>query len=78
MEPTAVASFVDSKIRESQAGLLTQLDTLITVKLGTFQQKISDTQRDLSEVQIAKIEDMSKDEYKFRKNVATKNSIKLT
>nr|XP_054749610.1 uncharacterized protein LOC129255079 [Lytechinus pictus] len=67
MEPTAVASFVDSKIRESQAGLLTQLDTLITNKLGAFQQRISDTQRDLSEAQIAKIEDMSKDQYKFRK-----------
>ncbi|XP_063952223.1 uncharacterized protein LOC135153491 [Lytechinus pictus] len=67
MEPTAVASFVDLKIRESQAGLLTQLDTLITNKLGAFQQRISDTQRDLSEAQIAKIEDMSKDQYKFRK-----------
>ena len=67
MEPAALADFVSAKIRDSQAGLLSQLDSLITDKLGAFQQKIGDNQRELSDVQIAKIEELNKDEYRFRK-----------
>ncbi|XP_041483129.1 uncharacterized protein LOC121429934 [Lytechinus variegatus] len=67
MEPSAVANFVEIKIKESQTGLLNELDKLISSKLGSFQQKINENQRDLSDIQIAKIEEVSKDEFKFRR-----------
>jgi hypothetical protein len=67
MEPAALADFVSAKIRDSQAGLLSQLDSLITDKLGAFQQRIGNNQRELSDAQIANIKELNKDEYWFRK-----------
>ena len=67
MELSDISDLIEAKIQESQSVLLNRLDTLMSSKLGNFQQQIKDNQRDLSDVQVAKIEEMTKDSYKFRK-----------
>ncbi len=66
MEPAKVAELIDAKVNQSQNRLLTNLDNLISTRLSSFQQNISDSQKALSEVQVAKIEEMNTDSYKFQ------------
>ncbi|XP_021354281.1 uncharacterized protein LOC110450839 [Mizuhopecten yessoensis] len=47
--------------------MMENLERIMTAKLDGFQQHIADSQRVLSEVQLAKFETMTKDSYKFIK-----------
>ena len=67
MELSDITDLVETKISESQSSLLNNLDKLMSSKLLRFQQQLKDNQRELSEVQVAKIEEMTKGSYKFRK-----------
>ncbi|XP_038066172.1 uncharacterized protein LOC119736212 [Patiria miniata] len=67
MELGDISDLVEAKIQDNQAVLLSQLDKLMSSKLNKFQQQIQENQRDLSDVQVVKIEEMTKDSYTFRK-----------
>ena len=67
MERADISDLLETRIQDSQSALLNQLDTLISNKLSSFQQQIKKNQQELSDVQVAKIEELSKDSYKFRK-----------
>ena len=61
MDPRAQpqAQYIDQRVERavasSQAALLDKLDVLISSRLSNFEAKISDTQKDISESQLAKI-----------------------
>ena len=89
MEMQAQASFIDDRVKQavasSQATLLDKIDGLISSKFSTFETRISDAQKELSESQLAKIQQnilandsytfkrkSCEDQYKFNSKVATK------
>ena len=71
MESTELSNFVKNQVyeqvKETQTRLLTKLDELITAKLSSFNQQINENQRILSDVQVAKIEQINNDKFKFTK-----------
>lgn len=67
MEPREINALVLSTVKDAQTGLLDKLSELVTNKLDGFQNQISETQRALSDVQVAKIELITTEKYKFNK-----------
>ena len=71
MESTELSNFVKNQVyeqvKETHTRLLTKLDELITAKLSSFSQQINENQRILSDVQVAKIEQINNDKFKFTK-----------
>ena len=59
MEPAQVVELIDAKVNLSQYRLLTDLDNLISTRLTSVQQNINDSHKSLSDVQVAKIEEMN-------------------
>ena len=54
--------------RQNSQGLqLDKLDELISVKLNSFNQQINENQRKLSDVQVAKLEQINNEKHKFNK-----------
>ena len=62
-----IKNLVQEQVKESHVQLVNKLDELMTAKLNCFNQQINENQRMLSEVQVAKIEQLSNDKYKFKK-----------
>ncbi|MEW8548152.1 MAG: reverse transcriptase domain-containing protein [Candidatus Thiodiazotropha sp.] len=64
-----VDSAVEQRILRSQNEVLSGIDVLISSKLASFEQKISSTQRDISESQLAKIQQniLLNDSYSFKR-----------
>ncbi|KAJ8311817.1 LOW QUALITY PROTEIN: hypothetical protein KUTeg_010630 [Tegillarca granosa] len=67
MDEMAISSFIDKRLESSQSILLNKLDNLMSNKLSSFQQQINENNRLLSDVQVAKIKQISSDRYKFNK-----------
>ena len=89
MESQIQANYIDERVKQavasSQTALLSKLDSLISSKFTCFETKISDVQKDLSESQLAKIQQnilandsytfkrkSCEDQFKFNAKVATK------
>ena len=66
MDPASVAELIETKVNQSQNRLLSDLDNLISNRLSHFQQSLNENQKALSEAQVAKIEEMHSDNYKFQ------------
>ena len=64
--PTSIRNQVQ-QTNEAQGQLLNKLDDLISGKLGTFNQQMNENQRMLSDVQVAKIEQINNEKHKFNK-----------
>lgn len=67
MDPREITALVENTVKESQSAMLNRLGDLMTAKLTNFQQEMYESQKALSEVQVAKIELISTDTYKFNK-----------
>ena len=67
MDPASVAELIDTKVNQSQNRLLSDLDNLISNRLTHFQQSLNENQKALSDVQVAKIEEIHSDNYKFQR-----------
>ena len=67
MDPSRVADMIDIKVHQSQNKLLSDVDNLTSNRLSTFQQSINESQKALSDAQVAKIEEMHTDNYKFQR-----------
>lgn len=59
-------NLITQEVSNSQNIMLTQLENMMTNKLQNFNDKISENQKQLSETQVAKIEALNSDSYKFR------------
>ena len=57
MDPSSIADMIGSKVHQSLNKLLSDLDNLISSRLSVFQRYINDSQKALSVVQVAKIEE---------------------
>lgn len=67
MEQAAIVDLVQNRIEASQNIMLERLDGLISSRFNSFQSKIHENQRVLSDTQIAKIEQINNESYKFNK-----------
>ena len=67
MDPASVAELIDTKVNQSQNRLLSDLDNLISNRLSNFQQSLNTSQKALSDAQVAKIEELHTDNYKFQR-----------
>ena len=67
MDPARVAELIDTKVNQSQNRLLSDLDNLISNRLSNFQQSLNESQKALSDAQVAKIEEMHTDNYNFKR-----------
>ncbi|XP_072166403.1 uncharacterized protein [Diadema setosum] len=67
MDAARIADMIDSKVNQSQNRLLSDLDNLISNRLSNFQQSLNESQKALSDAQVAKIEEMHADNYKFQR-----------
>lgn len=67
MDPTTVSELIDLKLSQSQNKLLTDLDGLISNRLSNFHHSINDNQKALSDAQVAKIEEMHTENFKFQR-----------
>ena len=57
---------VEQRIQQSQNDILTNIDTLLTSRFAMFEQRISSSQRDISDSQLAKIQ-QNIDSYTFKR-----------
>ena len=69
MDPARVAELIDTKVNQSQNRLLSDLDNLILNRLSNFQQSLNESQKALSDAQVAKIEETHTDNYKRAKAI---------
>ncbi|KAJ8310939.1 hypothetical protein KUTeg_011507 [Tegillarca granosa] len=67
MEQAAIVDLVQHHVEASQNAMLDRLDNLISSRLNAFQSKIHENRRGLSDTQIAKIEQINNESYKFNK-----------
>ncbi|KAK6171623.1 hypothetical protein SNE40_019772 [Patella caerulea] len=67
MDQAAISSFISSKVLESKSSMLNKIDNLFSTKLNVFQKQISENHRNLSESQVARIEQLSQTSYTFNK-----------
>ncbi|MCG8049359.1 MAG: zinc finger domain-containing protein [Candidatus Thiodiazotropha endolucinida] len=60
---------LEQRIQQSQNDILSNIDRLISTKLASFEQKISSSQRDISDSQFAKIQQniLLNDSYSFKR-----------
>ena len=60
---------IEQKIQQSQNDILTNIDMLLTSRFAMFEQRISSSQRDISDSHLAKIQQniLSKDSYTFKR-----------
>ena len=60
---------LEQRIQQSQNDILTNIDTLLTSRFAMFEQRISSSQRDISDSQLAKIQQniLSNDSYTFKR-----------
>ena len=60
---------VEQRIQQSQNDILTNIDTLLTSRFAMFEQRISSSQRDISDSQLSKIQQniLSNDSYTFKR-----------
>ena len=59
---------IEQRIQQSQNDIHTNIDTLLTSRFAMFEQRISSSQRDISDSQLAKIQQniLSNDSYTFK------------
>lgn len=67
MEPAAIANLIDERLSNSQGNILSDLDTLMTRKLDVFRHEFQDSQREISEIHLAKISQINSDTYSFKR-----------
>ena len=58
---------VQNAVKSTQDQLLNSLTSLLDTRLDGFQRNIQDNQKDLSDTQLAKIDENMSDSYKFKK-----------
>ncbi|KAJ8316656.1 hypothetical protein KUTeg_005791 [Tegillarca granosa] len=66
-DEAAISSFIDKRIDSSQSILFNKLDNLMSNKLSSFQQQINENNRLFTDAQVAIIEQITSDRYKFNK-----------
>ncbi|CAC5406319.1 unnamed protein product [Mytilus coruscus] len=70
-EPAEINMFIDQKIKDAmsqnQNEILQSIDRLMYSRLDTFQRSVHETQRQLSETQMSKIQQMNPENYVFKR-----------
>ena len=73
MDAQSQAAFIEDRVNQavagSQAALLDKIDRLISTKFAVFESRVSDTQRQISDTQLSKIECniLNNDSYRFKR-----------
>ena len=62
-----IANEVHNAVQSSQNSMLSRIDNLMSNKLGSFESSMKESQRQLSDSQIAKIEELTTDNYEFKR-----------
>jgi polyhydroxyalkanoate synthesis regulator phasin len=79
MDEPALNSLIKQRVEEAvtnvQTDMLKHMDRIITNRFDTFQKSVKENQRELSETDLAKIEEMNSDNYVFKRK-ETKSSSK--
>ena len=79
MDEQALNSLIKQRVEEAvtnvQTDMLKHMDRIIINSFDTFQRSVKENQRELSETQLAKIEEMNSDTYVFKRK-ETKSSSK--
>ena len=79
MDEPALNSLIKQRVEEAvtnvQTDMLKHMDRIITNSFDTFQKSVKENQRELSETDLAKIEEMNSDNYVFKRK-ETKSSSK--
>lgn len=68
-ESALLTSLIDKRVQDgvTQNGMLKHTDQIITTSFNTFQKTKNENQRQLTETQLAKIEEMNSDNYVFKR-----------
>ncbi|XP_076071529.1 uncharacterized protein LOC143042904 [Mytilus galloprovincialis] len=70
-EPAEINMLIDRKIKDAmsqnQNEMLQSIDRLMSSRLDTFQRSVHETQRQLSETQMSKIQQMNTENYVFKR-----------
>ncbi|VDI41867.1 Hypothetical predicted protein [Mytilus galloprovincialis] len=61
-----IANEVHNAVQSSQNSMLSRIDNLMSTKLGAFESSMKESQRQLSDSQIAKIEELTTVNYEFK------------
>jgi molecular chaperone DnaK (HSP70) len=71
MDEPALNSLIKQRVEEAvtnvQTDMLKHMDRIITNRFDTFQKSVKENQRELSETDLAKIEEMNSDNYVFKR-----------
>ncbi|CAC5365114.1 unnamed protein product [Mytilus coruscus] len=62
-----IANELHNAVQSSQNSMLSRIDNLMSNKLGTFESSMKESLRQLSDSQIAKIEELTTDNYEFKR-----------
>jgi len=66
-KPAQLTSLIHQRVQEAVTNAQKDMDQIITTSFNTFQKTMNENQRQLSETQLAKIEEMNSDNYVFKR-----------